>query len=403
MDGFFPESYIASKVPDSLIPNCGRCKLYESCESPKMEPTGRGRKNILIVGEAPGGEEDKEGIQFVGKTGRLLERALSRLGINMRRDCWLHNALACHPEGNETPTSNQINWCRPNLNRALQQFNPHIIIPLGGPAIKSVIGSIWKEDPGGIGRWAGWNIPYQGSNTWICPTYHPSYVSRQDQMELELWFMRHLKRAISHKSRPWKQVPNYIDQVQVEYDISNAAAFIRHVIKKGGPCAFDYETNMLKPDSSEAAIVSCSISWKGKKTIAFPWHGTVIDAMRDFLKSPVPKIASNIKFEHRWSEAILDVHVNNWVWDTMTDAHILDNRTGITSIKFQGFVLLGVPSWDDKIKPYLQAKEKGGNNKNRIHEINPWDLLIYNGMDSLVEILVAKEQAKRFGMKQIFH
>jgi uracil-DNA glycosylase len=95
-DGFFSAAQWDSvNLPPSKLPKCGACALYKTCNSPKMEPTGDGRKRILIIGEAPGRTEDDEGRQFCGESGRLLEEKLSMFGINMRKDCWLENAIRC--------------------------------------------------------------------------------------------------------------------------------------------------------------------------------------------------------------------------------------------------------------------------------------------------------------------
>ena len=84
--------------------------------------------------------------------------------------------------------------------------------------------------------------------------------------------------------------------------------------------------------------------------------------------------------------------VRNWVWDTMLSAHHLDNRPGITSVKYQAFVRLGQEPWDTHIKPMLQSTDERG--LNRVNEIPMRDLLLYCGMDSLIEYKLAELQKK---------
>lgn len=154
--GFFPASMLLeTKAPTSLVPKCGACGLYKTCNTPKMEPSGAGRKRILILAEAPGETEDAKGIQLCGKSGTYLSDTLKGLGVSMRKDCWLTNAIICRPPDNETPDDKKIEWCRPNLTKTIKELQPDIIIPLGGVAVKSLIGSIWKEDVGPISRWVG--------------------------------------------------------------------------------------------------------------------------------------------------------------------------------------------------------------------------------------------------------
>jgi len=368
-----------------------------------MEPCGLGKKKILIVGEAPGEREDKKGVQFVGKAGKeVLRPVLRELGINPERDVVMTNALICHPPNNVITNKKAIEFCRPNLLKTINEMRPEIIILLGKSPVKSLIGHLWKESVGDMKRWAGWQIPSQTFNTWICPIYHPSYLLRQDSVVLNRIFFAHMRDALALEGRPWDKVPDYKSQVQVEFNAKRAAKEIRILIKGKRPVAFDYETNMLKPDSKRGRIVCCSVS-DGKTTIAFPWDGEAIDAMVELLRSDVGKIASNMKFEDRWTKKKLKIRIRNWlrpstggIGDTMLAAHVLDNRPLISSIKFQAFVKLGQEDYDSHLKPYLKSKDPGGYSENRITEINMSDLLVYNGLDSLLEWKVAKIQYKEF-------
>lgn len=179
------------------------------------------------------------------------------------------------------------------------------------------------------------------------------------------------------------------DQVEKMIDVDSAAVRIREMMRGKGLIAFDYETNMLKPDSDRAEVVCCALS-NGKWTMAYPMHGSAVQATREFLRSPLPKIASNMKFEERWSRAFFKTSVRNWHWDTMVAAHTLDNRRGISGLKFQSFARLGQESYDDAIKPYLESS--GPNVPNRIRRVDLGDLLQYNGMDASLTWHVAKKQ-----------
>jgi hypothetical protein len=102
----------------------------------------------------------------------------------------------------------------------------------------------------------------------------------------------------------------------------------------------------------------------------------------------IPKQAYNMKFEHVWSEVLLGVHVQGWDWDGMLAAHILDNRPGICSLKFQTYLHFGVAGYDEDVEPWLKSADKDGNAMNRILEL--WNtpdgrrkLMTYCGMDSL--------------------
>ncbi len=400
--GFFSTSTTQDKLPLSLIPQCGSCGLYKTCNSPKMPPSGKGKKKILIVAEAPGQTEDDKGIQLTGNSGRELVRLLSKFDIAMRKDCWLTNSLICHPPGNKITNAHMIDWCRPNLIRTIQELEPEVVILLGKTAMKSLIPYIYNDNIDTMEPWLGWQIPSQKINAWVCPTYHPARLLHEkdpNQVKLlERELSNHLQAACELAGRPWQTVPDYRQGVRVILDPNEASDLILTFAKGGKPVAFDYETNMGKPDSEKHRIVSCSI-YDGTTTISYPWHGAAIKATQKFIKSDCRKIASNAKFEERWTYLEFGHGVTNWFWDTMLMAHCLDNRRGITSIKFQAFVQLGQPRWDRHVEPYLKTKSRGAHDTNRVKELELHQLLVYGGLDSLLEFKVAKIQAKQMGVK----
>lgn len=377
---------------------CGQCGLFKTCKSPKMPPTGEGKKGIFIIAEAPGEEEDKQNKQLVGKAGQFARLSLMELGVNLDRDCWKTNALICRPPKNRAPKNDEIDCCRPNMMKAFREYNPTVVLLFGDAAIRSFIGPLWRENTGPMSQWVGWKIPAQKHNVWIVPTYHPSYIKRCEKEDngpvLKLWFERHLESAVelSKQGRPWESVPDYANEVQVVLNPNEAAAKIRRMMESKKPISVDYETNRLKPDNDDAEIICCSICFGGKETIGYPWVGDAIKATGEILKSSIPKIGANNKFEDRWTRKVFGHGVNNWQWDTMLSAHHLDSRSRITSVKFQAFVRLGFSPWDIHIKPFLtDANEKG---VNRARSADLEDLIRYCAIDSLVEYKLALIQKK---------
>ena len=383
-------------------PKCGACGLYKTCQSPKMPTAGNGKKKILILAEAPGKDEDEQNRQLVGRSGQELERRLRAVGINMREDCWLENAVICRPPGNKIENEMTVEYCRPNVINRVRAINPEAILVLGGVAIQSLIGWLWDTNWGTVARWAGYQIPSQQLNAWVCPTYHPSHILRERERRdtvTELQWLSHLSAFSKLKGRPWKTVPDYAGDVEPIFSVREAGLRLKDVT--AGTVAFDYETNCLKPDHEKARIFSCSVCVNGKWTIAFPWAGAAVEQMRRILGSPrVKKIAQNAKFEDRWTRAILRQEVRGWLWDTMLVSHAMENATKmrlISSIKFQAFAHLGFPRWDKVVSPFLGEGSKGGNTLNRIKQIGIRDLLVYNGIDSLVEYKIAMKQMKEMG------
>lgn len=408
-EGFFADSAFAMiQKPITEVAKCGICRLHTKCKSPKMEPSGKGKKGILIVGEAPGKDEDDRGRQFVGKAGRELQKHLRSVGLEMREDCWLENSLRCHPKNNFIQDRRAIGYCQPNVMNTIRRYDPSVILLLGGVAVESVIGHLWKEGTGGINRWAGFKIPCRNPNAWVVPTFHPSYIMRQegarDERLFIKFFQRHLKMA-AHLTgtRPWPDgVPDYKSQIEVVIDGNKAGKIIRNLLSKGGTFAWDIETDRLKPEQEDSRIISCSICWNGKRTISFPWYGDAVEAMKELLVSKHPKIGWNVSYENKWVRRKLGIRVQNWIWDGMLASHVLDCRPRISSLKFQAFVRRGQEDYDGNIKPYMKAKKRiaklmGANSPNRIDEVELRTLLFYGGLDSLHTYHIGQEQMEEMG------
>ena len=399
-DGFFNSSLLESRAPDSLLPKCGACKLNRKCNSPKLDYIGQGRKKILIISESPSKRDDSIGRLYSSPRPNLpLESALRKSGIDLERDCWLTTALICHTD--KEPTSQQIGYCRPNLIKTIKKLKPDVIIPLGRSGVSSIIPHIWKDNIGIASKWYGFQIPSQQINSWVCPTYAPTYVYQLSKSKdvrkgvLKIHFEKHIKAAVDLKGKPFDEIPDYRKQITIVDKPSDAAKILRKMIQKGGTIAFDYETDRLKPDNDESKIVSCAVCWNDKKTIAYDWQGEAIEATRELLHSPLPKIACNLKFEDRWTRKHFGKGVRNWYWDTMLAAHVIDQRPAICSIKFQSFVLLGADSYDDHIKKYLIGEK--GSEVNNIHRIDRKELLTYNALDAVLEYKVAMKQMDVLG------
>ncbi len=389
MEGFFANN--PSVV--SSAPRCQSCGLKHKCNTPRMAPSGLGKMGVLVVGEAPGEREDREGIQLIGKSGQLLRRHLNDLGIKLDRDCWKTNAVNCRPPENRTPTAKEIVACRPFLLKLIKEKNPKVVILLGTKSVQSLLGPLWKKDIGSISRWVGCLVPCREYNVWIAPNWHPSYLLRQNSEVLESNFRDNLRRAFSIESHPYKSSScknPYTQKIKVLKNPDSVLTYIESFLEANNPIAFDFETDRLKPDADGSSIFSCAIS-DGECTIAYPWVGDAIAATSKLLRSRVPKIGANIKFEERWTRKILGHGVRNWVWDCMVAAHTLNNTPGITSVKFQSFVRFGVGDYSSNISSFLEAGGKG-NTENKIKQVKLSDLLLYNGMDALMEYKIAQQQ-----------
>lgn len=384
----------------SSLPKCEACKLYKKCRSPKMKVVGKGKKGILIVSDPPTANDDRRGKYMSGEIGRAVSGEFRRFGVDIRRDCWAIGALICKATGRAT--ADQIACCRPNLIGTIQKLKPKVIILMGDSAIAALMPHIWRPtDVGGADVWAGYQIPCRPLNAWVCPTHPASSLLEAKpgrvQFAVSNQWCRHIEACLKLDGRPYSTDPvDERDEVEIIHDPDRAAKIIRKEMKKGGLTAFDYETTMLKPEGKHAQIVSCGICFRGERTVAYPWHGKAIDATVKYLRSPLPKAGANIKFEQRWTKAILKKNVRAWVWDSMQAAHILDCRRKVTSVKFQAFARMGTPVYDDGIKKYLVSD--GPSVPNNIWKAPLEQLLTYNAVDALVEWRLAVIQSRLMGI-----
>lgn len=152
-------------------------------------PEGR----VMFVGEAPGGDEDRIGKPFVGRSGQLLDRMLAAIGLD-RTQVYIANVVPWRPPGNRTPTPQEIVICRPFIEKQIELADPDILVCLGGPSAQTLLGlkdGILKSR----GRW----FPFQTGRREIraFATLHPAYLLRQPLQKRLAWRdFRALKRAL---------------------------------------------------------------------------------------------------------------------------------------------------------------------------------------------------------------
>ena len=147
---------------------------------------GRGDPHapILLIGEAPGAEEDIAGQPFVGRAGKLLDRMLAAAGLTNR--VFITNTVFWRPPGNRTPTSQEQAVCAPFVERALFLMKPRAVLLLGAAAAKSVL----KTDEGIMrmrGQWREWRLAEGDVSAPALPTLHPAFLLRQPQAKRQAW------------------------------------------------------------------------------------------------------------------------------------------------------------------------------------------------------------------------
>jgi DNA polymerase len=157
----------------TLLGDCQRCKL---CSGRKniVFGVGSARPRLMVVGEAPGEQEDVLGEPFVGKAGAMLDRMLEKVLRMKREEVYITNVIRCRPPENRDPESDEVMACLPFLEMTKKVLRPEFVLLLGKVALEATLGL-----PGGIrsnrGKWFEW----EGTPT--IATFHPVYLLRQEQ------------------------------------------------------------------------------------------------------------------------------------------------------------------------------------------------------------------------------
>lgn len=154
---------------------CHRCGLGET-RTHAVVGRGNLQAPIMIVGEAPGQNEDETGLPFVGKAGQLLEKILASVKLDTEKDVYICNINKCRPPNNRVPTTDEVEACKPYLLEQIRLVDPKIILFTGATAVKGLTG-----DKRGITKIRGTWIEWEGR---LCmPIFHPAYLLRNPSRE----------------------------------------------------------------------------------------------------------------------------------------------------------------------------------------------------------------------------
>ena len=163
---------------------------FQGCPLRQMGATqsvfGRGDANapVLVIGEAPGAEEDQMGQPFVGQAGRLLDRMIEAAGLTGK--VFMTNTVFWRPPGNRPPTPQEQAVCAPFLERTFALLKPRAVLLLGGATAKSVL----QADEGIMklrGQWREWRLHEGAISAPVMPTLHPAFLLRQPQVKRLVW------------------------------------------------------------------------------------------------------------------------------------------------------------------------------------------------------------------------
>jgi len=161
------------------IGDCTRCKLHTLGRQRIVFGSGNPRAELMFVGEAPGADEDEQGLPFVGKAGQLLTKIIEAIEMK-REDVYIANVIKCRPPANRNPELDEVATCEPFLFRQIDLIKPRVIVALGTHAAHTLL----KTDVP-ISRIRGKQHEYRGAI--LIPTFHPAYLLRSPDRKREVW------------------------------------------------------------------------------------------------------------------------------------------------------------------------------------------------------------------------
>ena len=179
--GFSP----AHHPPEDLVSiradlgDCTRCKLHALGRRQIVFGVGSANARLMFIGEAPGRDEDTQGIPFVGRAGQLLTKMIEAIGLT-REDVYIANVIKCRPPENRNPEPDEVAACEPFLFRQVESINPVVIVALGTFAAQALL-----KTQDSISRLRGRVYRYRGAQ--LVPTFHPAYLLRSPDKKREAW------------------------------------------------------------------------------------------------------------------------------------------------------------------------------------------------------------------------
>lgn len=387
---------------------CKVCPLNKLTDlrHPHMQPTGAKHPDVYMLGEAPGADEDRRGVQFVGKAGRVLRKRIPDEWNGRLR--W-NNCVRTRPPGNRTPTTIEIECCRPSIIRDIEESKPKAIFGFGNIPLH------WAIEQTGITKWTGRYVPIQVGKhkCWFFALMHPSYVQRSAKArfneeyssDVEFVFVRDLAEAfrlVDELPPPEFHTP---EQARSDVDLvtgengSRDLKRVRDFLRKASEekvVGMDYETNKLRPYSKGAKLLSVAFATR-RKTLSIAldhreskWEPDLLAevkaAIKEFLyNGKCRKVAHSLSFEMEWSAFFFGKEVlraSKW-GDTLSQAYILDERQGSLSLEVLCIQYYGI-----------NIKKLSNLDRTSLDAAPLRDVLLYNGIDAKYHRLLYRTQAR---------
>ena len=172
-----PSAETLEEIRDDLG-DCTRCRLHGG-RTKLVFGVGSPTADLVFVGEAPGRDEDRQGIPFVGRAGQLLTRIIAAIGLS-REEVYIANVIKCRPPNNRNPEADEVATCERFLFRQLDVIRPRVVVALGGFAIRTLL-----HTDEAVSRLRGRVFDYRGAK--LVPTFHPAFLLRSPERKRDVW------------------------------------------------------------------------------------------------------------------------------------------------------------------------------------------------------------------------
>ena len=378
--------------------HCFICGLLEGCKSPKIEVCGTGEIKGLILCEAPGKEEDKQGKNLVGQVGKRFRKYFKPYDLDLEQFLY-GNAVNCRPPYNRKPTNKELTCCYHQIEKILKEKKPKVLFLLGDSAVNSYYMNrpdlkFFAGLP--LSSCRGKVIPDIEYGCWVCHSYHPSYIERGND-HLEHIFELDFDTFIKTLDRKRPAIDLHENDVTILNEIE-AFTYLDNIYNCGGiTFAFDYETSSYRYYEGIHEIYLLSITTGYGNTVVFELTPKLKPIWRKILShGKIEKIAQNLKHEDLASHWVLNTETEGWDFDTMIASHVLDESQRVTNLKNQIFIRFGYPDYGGELSPFMKAAP---GKKNKFAEVSIEKGGLYCGRDSKFTFRLAKLQKKELKAK----
>ena len=416
MKGFFSNIKKLSASPvvkKAKVATCADCPLHDqSCAKSEVQLIGDGKKNILILTGT---------MNIKNKSFERLEAELDIVGIDLYNDCYMTSVIQSTSPRHSvsvkkngklvtrevTDSQKYIECCRHKVHGFINEMQPTVILAMGDRVMDSLVKhrSTFRGMWPSIDNWVGHCIPDQAYGAWVIPVWplnrlyeYESDPNGKVYTRRFREFMKWIPECLKKGNPPIRHDEDKIEVIiDDDHAIERMEECISYCHKNDHVLSFDYETTGVKPFLPEHKIVCVSLAWKDDLSISFMLNEKTWPKFNEILVDrKIKKCGHNIQFEELWTRirSPKRERVANWKQDTMLDAHILDNRTGLTGLKLQTYLQFGVAGYDDETNDFLEATYP--NDLNRIFELPPKTVLKYCALDSLYTLWLAKKQDAEF-------